>query len=110
MKSYVVALGAWLLLPPRLWCERLLNVSPRDWGWPGHWVAVVLAAALVHCLGRPLDVTSNVAGELLGGVFTVLRHARSCPPPPPAPAISHLRGPHPLPVSRWCCLHGGACG
>ena len=56
MESYSVALRAWLVLPLRLWREQLLDVSPPDWDWPGQWVALVLAAALVHC-----------AGELLGG-------------------------------------------
>ena len=37
---------AWLEVPPRLWCERLLDVSPPDWGLPGPWVALPLATAL----------------------------------------------------------------
>ena len=38
---------------------------PLDWDWSGQWVAVVLAAAMVHCWGRPLDMSFDVAGELL---------------------------------------------
>ena len=38
MELYLVAMGAWLVLPPRLWRYGLL-----DSGWPGPFVAAVLA-------------------------------------------------------------------
>ena len=69
MELYLVALGTWLVLPPRLWHQQLLDVSPQGWGWPGPWVAVVLATTLVHCVGRPLDMTAAMAGVLRGGGF-----------------------------------------
>ena len=113
MESYLAVLGAWLVLPPRLRRERLLDATPPDWGSPSQWVAVVLAAAaLAHCLGCPLDATSDVAGELLGG--EPVHCPSACPvllgSPLPAPAICHLCGPHPHALPRWCCLHCGVCG
>ena len=58
MDSYLGALGTWLVLPARL---RLLDMTPPDRGWPHQWAAVVLAASLVHCLGRPPGAVSNLA-------------------------------------------------
>ena len=49
MESYLGALGAWLVLSPRLRRERLLDMTPLDWGWLGQWGAVVLAASHAHC-------------------------------------------------------------
>ena len=85
MESYLVALGAWLVLPLRLRRGRLLDVSPQDWGWPGLWVAMVLATTLVHCWGRPLDMTADLQGSCWGGgvLSTTHQFARSCWAPPP---------------------------
>ena len=111
MESYLGTLGAWLVLPPRLRRNRLLNMTPSTGLTPT--VGGGGTSGIVGALSRApswRDVRRGQGSTGRGGCVLPVGVSSPDRLPLPTSSICHLCCPCPLALPRRCCLHSGAGG